>query len=274
MQQNGISTERKTFILVGVLFLNLILISTNVVLENRKSLLQNILGSLASPFQIGFQKTVDFFSYELQHYVFLKNAYERYARMKDKQYQLKLENYYLRRQIENQAFLNKAKKLSKNFIEADVVSVDRNFPLNSVIIDKGSRNGVKSEMIVLNTDSELVGKIVEPITPFTAKVRLITSSVGGVGAYLSKNKLEGLLTGDNSSICIFKYLIENKPVLIGDQIVTSGTDEIFPPFIPIGKVVHIEKEYLIQNVYVKPDFLGKSIKKLLIINGPNHFINE
>ncbi len=265
MNRNGISTERKTFILVAVLFLNLILISSNVVLKNKKSLLQNIIGLIAAPFQIGFQKTVNFVSHELRHYVFLKNAYNKYSEMRKRQTGLRYENFLLRKQIQDEDLLSRIKVQSRDFIEADLISIDRNFPLSSVTINKGTRYGVTKGMIALNTDAELVGNVIEPISPFSARVKLITSPIGGVGAYIKKNKLEGLLTGDNTSICIFKYLIENKPVNVGDEIVSSGTDLIFPAYIPIGRVVKIEKEYLIQNVYVKPFFIEKSIKKLLII---------
>jgi len=73
------------------------------------------------------------------------------------------------------------------------------------------------------------------------------------------------LTGDNSAVCRFKYLLENKPVFKGDLIVTSGTDEIFPPDIPIGRVESIRKEYLLQDIDVKPFFIEKSIKQLIVV---------
>ena len=84
---------------MGILFLNLILISTNVILKNKKSLFQNIIGFMTSPFQIGFQKTVDFISDELNHYVFLKNSYEKYCEMKEKYTRLKYENYFLKKKL-------------------------------------------------------------------------------------------------------------------------------------------------------------------------------
>ena len=126
-------------------------------------------------------------------------------------------------------------------------------------------------MPVLNGDAEVVGKIVEPISLFSARVRLITSPIDGVGAYIKKNKLEGLLKGNNTTICVFKYLVENKPVSVGDEIITSGTDQIFPPYIPIGRVVKIEKEYLIQEVFVKPYFVEKSFKKLIVLKNKPEF---
>ncbi len=265
MYKSEISSERKAFILISVLFLNLILISTNVVLENRKTLLQNIIGEITTPFQVAFQKISNFFSGQIKHYIFLQDAYEKYADIKKEYRRLKYENYKLRKKIQDNNFLSSLEDTSHQLIAADVIAIDRDFPLGHVVIDKGSKNGISKGMTVLNGDAQLVGRIVEPVTFFTARVRLITSSVGGVGAYIKKNKLEGLLTGNNSNICFFKYLIENKPVALGDEVVTSGTDRLFPAYLPIGTVVKISKEYLVQEVYVQPYFVEKSIKKLIII---------
>ncbi|UCH92217.1 MAG: rod shape-determining protein MreC [Candidatus Aminicenantes bacterium] len=265
MNGNNLPGERKIMILVAVLFFHLVLVSTNVILKNEKTLFQNIIGTIVSPFQIGFQKTVDFFSDQLKRYVFLKDSFKKYRDLKQKYTQLKYENYLLKKKINDQEFLEQVKSQNSSFMKAELISIDKNFPLTSISINKGSKDGIVKNMIVLNTRMELVGKIVEPISLFSSKVRLITSSIGGTGAYIRENKLEGLLTGNNTTICHFKYLIENAPVKKGDTIVTSGTDKVFLPGIPIGKVVGVEKEYLTQKIDVEPFFIKSPIKQLIVI---------
>jgi rod shape-determining protein MreC len=265
MNRDNLSTERKIMILAAALFFHLVLVSSNVVLKNEKTLLQNILGTIISPFQIGFQKTVDFVSDQFKRYVFLKKSFEKYRDLKGKYTRLQYENYLLKQEIIDQNFLEQLKSRGGNFIKAEVISVDKNFPLTSFLIDKGSSDGIVKDMIVLNPQMELVGKIVEPVSFFSAKVRLITSSLGGIGAYIQSRELEGLLTGNNNAICSFKYLIEKAPVQKGETLVTSGTDKIFPPGIRIGKVVAVKKEYLTQEIDVEPFFIKSPIKRLLII---------
>jgi rod shape-determining protein MreC len=272
MTGDNLPTERKIMILVAALFFHLILVSTNVVLKNERTLLQNILGTIISPFQIGFQKTVDFVSNQLKHYVFLKNSFKKYRDLKQKITQLKYENYLLKQKIIDQNFLEQVKSKSGNFIKAEVISIDKNFPLTSFLINRGSSDGIVKDMIVLNPQMQLVGKIVEPISLFSSKVRLITSSIGGIGAYIHSRELEGLLTGNNTCICSFKYLIEKAPVQEGETLVTSGTDKIFPPGIPIGKVVAVEKEYLTQKIDVEPFFIKSPIKRLIIITNDEQAI--
>jgi rod shape-determining protein MreC len=267
--ENNLPTERKIMVLVAVLFFHLILVSTNVILENQKTLLQNIVGTIVSPFQIGFQKSVDFISYQLKHYVFLKDSFKKYQDLKQKYTRIKYENYLLKKKVADQEFLEQVRLERGKFISAEVISIDKNFPLTGVLINRGSKDGILKDMIVLNPELELVGKVVEPISFFSSRVRLITSSIGGVGAYIESpqesQRLEGLLTGNNTTVCHFKYLIENAPVENGMKVLTSGTDKIFSPGIPIGKVVGVEREYLTQKIDVAPFFIKRPIKKLVII---------
>lgn len=119
--------------------------------------------------------------------------------------------------------------------------------------------------MVLNTDAELVGRIARPLTPFSAQVRLLTSPVGGTGAAIEANMLEGLLKGNNGPECGFEYLLANKPVRVGDRVVTSGTDLLYPSFLPIGRVTAIGQDYLTQRIAVRPYFVDKPINRLVVL---------
>jgi rod shape-determining protein MreC len=191
--------------------------------------------------------------------------YRQYHELKGKNRQLKFENYLLRTRQKQLGFETKVKKKQEDFIGAELIFVDSNIPYDCVMINKGSSSGINKDMVVLNENGDLVGRVIDPITMFSSRVRLITSRIGGVGSYIKKNRLEGFLAGNNQKYCSFKYLLENAPVKIGDEVITSGTDQLFPPYIPVGRVVKIKKEYLIQNVQVKPFFLEKSIKQLIIM---------
>ena len=67
-------------------------------------------------------------------------------------------------------------------------------------------------MVVVNEDFELVGNISGSITPFTSKVRLITSKIGGVGAHISNEEMEDYLgyVNEHGSKSKFLTLRNNK----------------------------------------------------------------
>ncbi|MCX6558767.1 MAG: rod shape-determining protein MreC [Candidatus Aminicenantes bacterium] len=263
--RNELSAEKKSLVLVIILFVNLILISSQIVLKNKHSLLQTIIANMITPLQLTIQKSSDFVSSELYRYLFLRNAYKKYQLLKKQQIDLKIENYALKKQIRE---LNLPKGLQgkfAHFITATVIAVDVNFPYSSLMIDKGLHAGLAENDVVLNGDAELVGKIVEPLTAFSAAVRLITSSIGGAGAYIEDNMLEGLIKGSDGPDCRFHYLLAGKPVRLGAQVVTSGTDLIYPNYLPLGKVTQIESDYLAQKIVVRPYFVDKPLKKLVVL---------
>jgi len=260
-----LSTEKKSAVLVLVLFVNLILISSQIILKNRQSLLQAAVANAIMPLQLTFQKSSDFVIGELDRYFFLRNIFKKYQVLKRQYLDLRLENYALKRDLRDLNVLDRVKKKFGKFLLATVISVDINFPYAQVMIDRGSHSGLAENDVVLNIDAELVGKIVKPLTAFSAQVRLITSAIGGTGAYIESNMLEGLLKGENREECGFQYLLANKPVSIGDPVITSGSDLIYPNYLPIGKVTGIEKDYLTQKISVRPFFVDKPLKKLVIM---------
>jgi rod shape-determining protein MreC len=210
-------------------------------------------------------KSIELIDSNLKKYILLKNSHIDFLKTKEEIMGLKLEIFNLKRELEKKAFIADFNIRATKYLVADLILIDLNFPLNNLLINKGHKDSIKKNMTVVNMDGDLVGKIVEPITSTTSRVRLITSSIGGAGAYLKSNKLEGFLTGSNKKICRFKYIIENKSVEKGDIILTSGTDNIFPAYIPIGMVVEIKDDYLEKEVLIEPFFIKKSIKHLAVL---------
>ena len=56
-----------------------------------------------------------------------------------------------------------------------------------------------------------------------------------------------------------------KPCSSETHVITSGTDLIYPRYLPIGKVVKIEQDYLTQKISVRPFFVEKPLKKLVVL---------
>lgn len=261
----GLSTEKKSAVLVLILFLNLLLISSQIVLRSRRSLLQAVVANMIAPLQITFQKASDFLGDQIDRYIFLRGVYRKYQALRQDRVRLRVENYTLRRELGEARALAAARRRFSRFLLANVIAVDVNFPYSTLVIDRGTRAGLVENGVVLNRDGDLVGRITRPLTLFSAQVRLITSPVGGTGAAIESNMLEGLLQGRNRAECGFDYLLATKDVRVGDRVVTSGTDMIYPSFLPVGRVTAVAKDYLTQQITVRPFFVDKPIRNLVIL---------
>lgn len=121
-------------------------------------------------------------------------------------------------------------------ITGEVIGRDAKTPLSgSLIVNRGSRHGIRNEMPVISVDG-VVGMTVVT-TPFTSQVQLITDPSASIGAMLQKNRVAGILSGLGSGRCLLRFLPVTQVITPGDVVVTSGQDSLFPVGLLVGKVV-------------------------------------
>ncbi|MCW1359882.1 rod shape-determining protein MreC [Campylobacter sp. US33a] len=69
--------------------------------------------------------------------------------------------------------------------------------------------------------------------------------------YIGKDRLPGLVQGQNDRAMV-KFIPKWAKVQVGDEVVTSGLDEIFFPGVPVGKITKIIDEDMYQVAYIEP----------------------
>jgi len=104
----------------------------------------------------------------------------------------------------------------------------------SVYIDKGRADGIKRDMAVITKDG-IVGKILY-VYPSTSLVLLIDDQTSGVGVILEKSRLQGILRGTPSGSVMLEKVMSDETVPVGEQVLTSGGDGIFPKGLPVGRL--------------------------------------
>ena len=155
------------------------------------------------------------------------------------------ENVELRRELEAlKSELNIENTLSDyEYLNATVISRNVGYWFNIITIDKGSYNGIKKDMVVINAKG-LIGKIIRT-TNFTSDVRLITTSDTNnkisVSISNGSDNLYGLINSFdyNDNYLEVEGISNTKNVSIGDKVYTSGLGGIFPSGILIGEVSDI-----------------------------------
>ena len=134
------------------------------------------------------------------------------------------------------------------------VLIDKESPfLRSIVINKGSRNGVKVGMAVYD-DVYLVGKVVE-VNFLTSRVLLISDINSKVPVTVQPLNIQGIMSGLNQGSGQLQYISKEK--FINDSVeklivVTSGVGGIFRSGIPIGEINSTDllfKKKLIVNFY-------------------------
>ena len=140
-------------------------------------------------------------------------------------------------------------KVNVNYekINAAIMYRDISTWSNTIVINKGSNDGIEVDMAVI-TSKGLLGKVSE-VTTNTSKVKLLSTENGDVNVSVRVELKEGTTDGILESYDMKKnvYTIQlfdaNAKVEKGMKLITSGNGGIFPPGILVGKVKTVEESY-------------------------------
>ncbi len=112
----------------------------------------------------------------------------------------------------------------------------------ALTLDKGRRDGIRSDMAVISLDG-LVGKVIQA-TPSTAAVLLLIDPGAAAGARVEGVRDTGIARGNGADEDLSLDLVSTSAqVGVGDSVVTSGYNSgIFPPGIPIGVVAEVSQQ--------------------------------
>lgn len=140
----------------------------------------------------------------------------------------------------------------------------------TVTIDVGSRDGIKTDMTVLNGDG-LVGRVTT-VGPMTATVLLATDPGFSVGSRMAGSMEIGITTGQGDRPMRLQLLNGQAQVKTGDRLVTFGSEggRPFVPGVPVGEVTEIRSTpgTLTKTVEVKPFVRFSSLDTVGVVVEP------
>lgn len=153
-----------------------------------------------------------------------------------------------------------AKSIGVRVISEDVT------PWKKVMtLDKGGRQGIKKNMPVVVPEG-LAGRILE-VEPFTSQVILLSDPDSRVSALTFTSRAQGVITGMGTEKLQMRYLPLDADIAIGEDVITSGINSIFPKGLQIGKVESMERDHdgLHLVALVKPSVSFSKLEELLCL---------
>ncbi|RMG48939.1 MAG: rod shape-determining protein MreC [Acidobacteria bacterium] len=134
----------------------------------------------------------------------------------------------------------------------------------ALLVDRGSSSGVARDWVAVHRGA-LVGRVVE-VTGSTAEVRLILDPDSGVAVRHEADRYAGILRGGNAGTAHLDYVPRFRPVSVGDALVTSGLDGVFPPGLLVGHVRELFADSpLTWGIEVEVAFDPDRLEELLLI---------
>jgi rod shape-determining protein MreC len=133
----------------------------------------------------------------------------------------------------------------------------------TVTIDKGTSSGLLPDMAVISP-AGVVGRIVLP-TSRAAKVQLLIDRDAAAGAVAERSRAQGVVVGTGTSLRL-DHVPGTADIKVGDRVVTSGIEGIYPKGFEIGQIESIERragEFSI--VSIRPAVEFSSLEAVLVV---------
>jgi rod shape-determining protein MreC len=158
-------------------------------------------------------------------------------------------------------------------ITARVIGRDASNWWKSLQIDRGSNDGLRQDMAVLNAEG-LIGKTIS-VTKGEARVLLLTDPNCKVSALLQDTREPGVASGVEAAFtfsprCLMTYVNLGAKVKPGENVITSGLGGVFPKGILIGAVTRTQlnrQTGMYQDVEIKPAVDFRHLEEVIVILG-------
>ena len=117
---------------------------------------------------------------------------------------------------------------------AEIIGASSTPDFRTLTIDRGTRDGLRPDMAII-APAGVVGRIVVP-SARAAKVQLLIDRNAAAGALIERSRAQGVVVGTGEDLLRMDYVSEVSDIVVGDAVVTSGIDGIYPKGFVIGRV--------------------------------------
>ena len=265
--------RRTGYLFLAVMLGHVILISAQVQDRGGAAMLSAVTFGVVSRIQLATASAVDSVRGVFHNYVWLRGA--------------RTENETLRRQVvelggqleEQRAraaqvvMLEEALALRQSLpietITARVIAGDPTPGFPAVTIDRGSADGIRANMAVI-APRGVVGRIYGRLEEHAAQVQLIVGRSAGAAAYLERTGAGGNVIGGAQDPPLRLDDVPNLvDVQLGDLVLTSGLDGIFPRGYTLGRVERAERgSGTYREIAVRPTVDFSNLQYVLVVTSP------
>jgi len=254
--------RRSALVLVGLTFFHVLLISVQVPLGPGKSFFEKAIFFVFSPVQRAATGTVRGIGSLWKGYFDLRGVRAENEKLKRQVFFLNQDVRFLedglrfaRSEAELRASLT---DFESSLVVARVIGVDSANPHQSVVIDKGSLDGITRDMAVCDRTGALVGRTIAPVSLKESMVQLVTDKDSSVSVKSVAAGLVGSMAGLSKEVCELRYVLASaQGGGEGEELRTTGFDKIYPAGIRVGIIQSIGKDAkspIFQSIVVKPYF--------------------
>ncbi len=196
----------------------------------------------ALPVQRAMALPVDLLRDVWTDYVALVDVRESNDELRRELHRLREENLQLREALLASGRLARIAQMRDEFevpmLPSELVASDLSPWFRSVLIDRGETDGVRSGMPVVS-EQGLVG-LVTATSGSAAKIMLLLDRQAAIDGTVQRSRTRGTVRGRGGAELEFEFVIRSGDVAVGDVVITSGLDGVYPKGLRLGEVTELK----------------------------------
>ena len=152
-------------------------------------------------------------------------------------------------------------------VAAEIIGAAATPDFRTLTIDKGTREGLRADMSVI-APAGIVGRLVVPSLR-SAKIQLLIDRNAAAGAIIERTRAQGVVVGGGDDRLRLEYTPDVFDVVVGDVVVTSGIDGIYPKGFVIGRIESVERAGSgYKRITIKPAVDFSALEEVLVVLTP------
>jgi len=228
-----------------------------------------MISAILNPFNSLYNGAISSITGSWQKYVYLIGVEEEREQLAARLKALEAQNSQLVELVSENArllsLLNYRNELKAEGVLARVKSRDPSNWARTIVLNRGSNDGVREGQAVIDGNA-LVGQVIA-VSSSTAKVLLLTDNVSAVDVIVQSSRAQGVVEGNLTAAMKLKYVLREQPIKIGDRIIASGLDGIFPKGALVGVVSRVmaDSSGMFQSVEIEPSTDLTRLEDVLVL---------
>jgi len=262
---------RAGYLFLALMFAHIILISAQVNSRKGVPVLESVTFGLLSEVQRGTSSGLSIFQRIWNGYIGLRQVRAENDTLKrelsDAQVELQQQRALADRTRGLEQLLELRQRANLTTTGAEIIAAGATPEFRTVTIDKGTQDGLQRDMAII-APAGVVGRVVVS-SARNAKVQLLVDRNAAAGALIERSRAQGVAIGTGESRLRLEYVSEVADVAVGDAVVTSGIDGIYPKGFVIGSVVAVEKSGgAYRSITIEPSVDFTSLEEVLVVLTP------
>jgi rod shape-determining protein MreC len=167
-----------------------------------------------------------------ENYALKEQAFEQQTKLQ-RFNTIEAENTHLR------TLLNGNIPIQPKAILGEISHMGRDPFTHTVVVNRGSQHNIKAGQAVVDSKG-VIGQVTR-VYPFTSEVTLITDKELSIPIQIERNQLRAIAFGEGNNTLDIPYLPTNVDIKVGDKLVTSGIDGVYPSGLAVAVVTKIQQ---------------------------------